>query len=164
MAGEATAIGDALGLALSSLNNVKSKNKIIILLTDGANTEGKLDPLQVASAAKEIGIKVYTIAVGSESGAVPFPGPFGVQQVRLEVDEKLLKEVASLTGGQYFRAGDTEALERVYKTIDALEKTEVKVASYHNYEERFSVFLWIGFYCFLAQLILLASRLRRIPS
>ena len=164
MAGEATAIGDALGLALSSLNSVKSKNKIIILLTDGANTEGKLDPLQVAQAAKEIGIKVYTIAVGSESGVVPFPGPFGVQQVRLEVDEKLLKEVASLTGGQYFRAGDTEALERVYKTIDSLEKTEVKVASYHNYEERFSVFLWIGFYCFLAQLILLASRLRRIPS
>lgn len=164
MAGEATAIGDALGLALSSLNSVKSKNKIIILLTDGANTEGKLDPLQVAQAAKEIGIRVYTIAVGSESGVVPFPGPFGVQQVRLEVDEKLLKEVASLTGGQYFRAGDTEALERVYKTIDSLEKTEVKVASYHNYEERFSVFLWIGFYCFLIHLILLASRLRRIPS
>lgn len=164
MAGEATAIGDAMGLALSSLRTVKSKSRIIVLLTDGANTEGKLDPLQVARAAKETGVKVYTVGVGSDSGLVPFPGAFGIQQVRLELDEKLLKEVASMTGGQYFRAGDTEALEKVYKTIDALEKTEVKVASYHNYEERYASFLWLGLYCFLAYGILMASRLRRVPS
>lgn len=163
VAGEATAIGDALGLALNSLKDIKSKNKIIVLLTDGENTAGELDPLQIANLAKEIGIKIYTIGVGS-SGYVPFPGPFGVQKVKMDLDEPLLKKIASETGGLYFRAQNTEGLIKVYKTIDKLEKTEVKLTSYHNYEEKYASFLWLGFICFMTHIVLLASRFRRVPS
>ena len=162
MAGESTAIGDALGLAISSLKDIKSKNKIIVLLTDGANTAGKLDPLQVMGAAKELKIKIYSIGVGS-SGYVPVPGPFGLQKVKFELDETLLKKMAKETGGVYFRAKSTEGLVDVYKTIDSLEKTEVKIASYHNYDEKFMSFLWVSFYCLIIFSLLSASRFRRVP-
>lgn len=162
MAGEATAIGDAIGLAINSIKDLKSKNKVIILLTDGANTAGKIDPIQVTGAAKELGIKIYTVGVGSD-GLVPVPTPFGLQNVRMKLDEDLLRKMAQETGGQYFKAQDTGTLVKVYETIDKLEKSEVKVTSYHNYEEQYAAFLWWGFYLLMAELLVSASRFRRIP-
>ena len=120
MAGEATAIGDAVGVALNRLKGLESKSKIIILLTDGSNTSGKLDPLEVSNVAKALGVKIYTIGVGSD-GLVPFPTDFGYQKVKVEIDEKLLKKIAGDTEGKYFRAKDTEGLAEIYKTIDQLE-------------------------------------------
>lgn len=162
MAGEATAIGDALGLAINGLKEIKSKNKIVVLLTDGDNTAGKLDPLQMLGVAKELGIKIYTVGVGS-TGYVPFPGPFGLQQVKLDLNEGLLKKMAESTGGLYFKASDTEGLKDVYQKIDSLEKTEVKIASYHNYDEKYASFLWFGFFALVAYVFLSASPLRKVP-
>ena len=123
MAGDSTAIGDALGVAVNRLKDLKSNSKIIILLTDGANQAGSLDPLDAARAAQALGVRIYTIGVGSNK-PVPFPTEFGYRDVRFELDEGLLKEVASITRGRYFRANNTETLSEVYKTIDKLEKTE----------------------------------------
>lgn len=162
MAGQATAIGDALGLAINALKEVKSKNKLIILLTDGENTAGSLDPLQMTSLAKDLGMKIYTIGVGS-TGRVPVKTRFGIQHFEMHLDEPLLKRIASETGARYFRAQDTESLVKIYDTIDQLEKTELKVTSYHNYEERYGLFLWVSFVFLLLQTLLSATRFRRVP-
>ena len=162
MAGQATAIGDALGLAINALKEVKSKNKLIILLTDGENTAGSLDPLQMTSLAKDLRMKIYTIGVGS-TGRVPIKTRFGIQHVEMHLDEPLLKRIASETGARYFRAQDTESLVKIYGTIDQLEKTELKVTSYHNYEERYVLFLWVSFISLLLYTLLSATRFRRVP-
>ena len=164
---QATAIGDALALAVDRLKDAESKSKVIVLLSDGENTAGVISPDQAADAAVEFGIKVYCIGVGS-TGMAPFPGVdrFGrtvlaAQQVRL--DEATLKSIAEKSGGKYFNAKDTEALKQVYAEIDKLEKTEIEGQLYTEYRESFGYPMLIGVACVLLTLILESTRLRSLP-
>lgn len=130
MAGDGTAIGDAIGLAVKGLRDRPEKSRIIILLTDGEDTASSIPPMQAAQMAKEYGIRIYTIGVGSK-GQVPYPDQRGrVMMVRMNLDEGLLSSIADETGGKYFRAGDMASLRDVYKHIDTLEKTEVETREY----------------------------------
>lgn len=122
LAGKTTAIGDAIGIAVKRFQNVPSKERIIILLTDGANTSGTLKPLQAAKLAKEEGIKIYTIGLGAEADPLALASGFAMANV--DLDEETLKQIANLTGGQYFRATDTQSLHAIYRTIDSLETVQ----------------------------------------
>jgi Ca-activated chloride channel family protein len=128
MAGDGTAIGDAIGLSVKKLRERPEGSRILILVTDGENTEGSLPPKLAAQLAAHEGIRIYTIGVGSK-GLVPFMEDGRMTQVKMEIDEKLLTEVAAITGGEYFRATDTSALEQIYQRIDALEKTQAESRS-----------------------------------
>lgn len=123
MAGNATAIGDAVGLAVRTLRERPKGSRVLILLTDGEDNASRIAPLEAAKLAKQYGIKVYTIGIGKK-GTVPFPTPFGYQMVSVSLDEDLLKEIAVITDGQYFSATDKSGLESIYAQINALEKTE----------------------------------------
>jgi Ca-activated chloride channel family protein len=125
MAGDGTAIGDAIGLGVKKLRERPEGSRVLILVTDGENTEGSLPPQLAAKLAAHEGIRIYTIGVGSK-GLVPFYEDGRMTQVKMEIDEELLKEIASITGGEYFRATDTGALEQIYQRIDALEKTQAE--------------------------------------
>ncbi len=166
MAGKKTAIGSAIAVGTKRLKDLPAPSKILILLTDGENTAGKVMPLQAAEAAKELGIKIYTIGVGTR-GKAPFAvqGLFGqqIQHIHVSIDEELLKKIADLTGGRYFRATDTESLEKIYQTIDQLEKTEAKVKEYHEYEEHFMLFLIPALFLFFLEFVLARTRLQRLP-
>lgn len=141
MAGDGTAIGDGLGLAARRMDGVEAKSKIVILLTDGANTSGILDPKAATDAAKALGIKVYTILVGSD-GPVPFPDGRGfVQYVEMHTDPQLLTYIADTTGGKFFRASDTDALKEIYKTIDKLETTEREAVIFARRQDEFAWFV-----------------------
>ncbi len=143
---DGTAIGDAISLAVEKLNSLdarqqaKLKSKVIILLTDGENNAGQLEPVQAAELANTMGIKIYTIGVGT-TGEAPFPvtQPFTgrqmFQMMEVKIDEATLTEVAEITGGKYFRATDTDSLQRIYSEIDKLEKTEVESKHYVDYRE-----------------------------
>lgn len=143
---DGTAIGDAISLAAEKLNALdarqdeKVKSKVIILLTDGENNAGVVEPIQAAELAETLGIKVYTIGVGTKGEApVPVTDPFsGQQTVRwmpVNIDEATLQKVADLTHGKYFRATDTDSLEKIYDEIDSLEKTKVEAKHYTDYRE-----------------------------
>ncbi|MBI4410945.1 MAG: VWA domain-containing protein [Deltaproteobacteria bacterium] len=164
--GDGTAVGNGLATAVKRLKNQPTKSKIIILLTDGRNNAGEIAPLTAAAIAKEFGIKVYTIGVGSK-GPVPYPEqtPFGVRKVyaELDLDEDTLKEIAQITGGQYFRATDTGELEEIYGTIDQLEKTEVKVKEYSEYFELYPWFLAAGLLFLVMEVLLAQTLFVRIP-
>lgn len=124
MAGNATAIGDAIGLGVKSLKNRPEGSRAIILLTDGEDNASKISPIEAAKLAKEFGIRIYTIGIGKE-GPVPYPTPSGhTVMVEIPIDEALLKEIAEITGGEYFKATDKHSLQSIYQKIDALEKTE----------------------------------------
>lgn len=143
-AGERTAIGDAIGISLKRLADIKSKSNIIILLTDGQSNAGELSPETAAEIAREKGVKIYTIGVGTR-GKAPFlvKDPlFGERYVyqRVNIDEDTLKAIADKTGGRYFRAENLESLAAVYDTIDKLEKTEVKVDIFADYSE---IYPWL---------------------
>lgn len=144
-----TAIGMGLGSAVNRLKDSKAKSKVIILLTDGVNNAGFVDPKTATELAKEIGIKVYTIGIGT-NGMAPFPwskdprtGKLSFRNQKVEIDEKLLKFVANETQGKYFRATDNTTLKEIYDEIDKLEKTKIEEFKYYNYSEkyRFLVFL-----------------------
>lgn len=162
MAGDATAIGDGLATAVNRLRPVEAKSKVAILLTDGGNTAGRVDPLAAAEAARTMGVKVYTIGVGSE-GEDAKVGSSGGGGQRVDIDEDLLSKIAIDTGGRYFRAADTETLVNVYKTIDTLEKTPSTVTDYAGKEELFHPFAAVAGFFLAAELLLSASRFRRIP-
>ena len=166
IAGDSTAIGSAIGVAVKRLKDLKAKSRVIILLTDGRNNAGSLSPLQAAQIARTYGIKIYTIGVGSR-GKAPFlvDSIFGKQYIYqdVEIDEKTLQEIAQLTGAKYFRATDRETLEDIYSQIDSLEKSEVKILDHSEYKEVFHYFLLAGLFVFLVELILTNTRLRRIP-
>ena len=125
MAGDGTAIGDAIGLGVKKLRERPEGSRVLILVTDGENTEGSLPPKLAAQLAAHEGIRIYTIGVGSK-GLVPFFENGQLTQVKMEIDEDLLTEIAGMTGGAYFRATDTDALEKIYQRIDALEKTQAE--------------------------------------
>ena len=166
MAGDSTAIGSALGTCIKRLKELKSKSKVVILLTDGRNNAGRVSPETAAEIAKTFNIKTYTIGVGTE-GEVPFlvDTIFGKKYVyqRVDLDEVTLKEIADVTGGQYFKATNTKALEEIYNQIDKLERTKVEVKEYMEYEELFGWFLLPGLACILLEIVLAHTRFRKIP-
>ncbi|MFK8114327.1 MAG: VWA domain-containing protein [Rubripirellula sp.] len=143
---DGTAIGDAISLAVEKLSSLdqrqseKVKSKVVILLTDGENTAGAIDPLQAAGLAKALDIRIYTIGVGTK-GRAPFPirrnrnGSITVDYMEVTIDEEMLKGIANETGGKYFRATDTSSLEDIYESIDELEKTKVETQQFMNYRE-----------------------------
>ena len=136
-----TAIGMGLATAVNRIKDSRAKSKIIILLTDGVNNAGFIDPQTASELALEYGIKTYTIGLGTNGMALsPVAlnnGVFQYGRVQVEIDEELLKEIAEVTGGKYFRATDNRKLKAIYKEIDALEKTEVEEFKFYNYEEKF---------------------------
>lgn len=152
-----TAIGVGLGVAINRLKDSEAKSKVIILLTDGVNNSGDLDPITAAQIAKEYGIRVYTIGVGQE-GMAPFPvsTAFGtvMRSVPVEIDEELLTQIAEITGTKYFRAKDQEELERIYEEIDLLEKSKVRVLEYRidPPEKYYALLIW-------ALILILVSKL-----
>lgn len=124
MAGNATAIGDALGLSVRTLRERPEGSRVVVLLTDGEDNASSIPPLEAAKLAKKYGIRIYTIGVG-KNGTVPFPTQFGgYAMAKVSIDEDLLREIAAQTGGQYFLATDKKALESIYSKINQLEKTE----------------------------------------
>ncbi len=136
---QGTAIGMGLATAVNRLKDSKTKSKVIILMTDGVNNTGEIDPYLALELAKEFGIKVYTIGLGT-NGYARTPvgmtnGRLIFQNAKVEIDEKLLQKIADETGGKYFRATDNGKLEKIYKEIDKLEKTEIKELKYYNYKE-----------------------------
>ncbi len=139
---QGTAIGSALGLAVRRLSQTEAKSKVIVLLSDGRNNRGELDPLTAAQLAKEYGIRVYTIGAGSpESTTIP-GALFPVQSEA--IDEDMLKKVAGTTGGRYYLATDTDALMSAYKEINALETTEIDLGDYYEFKEAFMPYLILG--------------------
>jgi len=164
---DGTAIGSAIATSVTRLQKSKAKSKVVILLTDGMNNSGKVDPLSAAKAAKAFGIKIYTIGAGTK-GLAPFPvmdiwGRKVHQRVRIDMDEETLKEIAGITGAKYFRATDTETLRRVYKEIDTLEKTKIEEIRYKEYAEFFGHFLIAGLVLLAVQLFLTQTVFLQIP-
>ena len=137
---DGTAIGDGLATAVSRLKDSEAISKVVILLTDGLNNAGSVDPYTAAEMAKLFGIRVYTIGVGSY-GTAPYPvqTPFGtqIQQMKVEIDEKLLASVAGMTGGKYFRATSNQKLDEVYQEIDKLERSKIEVTEFRRLHEEF---------------------------
>ena len=138
-----TAIGMGLGSSVNRLKESKAKSKVIILLTDGVNNTGNIDPRTATELAKELNIKVYTIGIGT-NGMADFPwskdprtGKLNFRKQQVEIDEKLLQEIATATEGTYFRATDNESLKEIYDEIDTLEKTKIEEFKYYNYQEKF---------------------------
>lgn len=153
-----TAIGMAIASSVNRLKNSQAKSKIVILLTDGLNNSGSVDPVTAASVAKTLGVKIYTIGVGKRGKApMPVDHPIFGRQVRMvdvDLDEDTLREVARLTGGVYYRATNPAALENIYKTIDQLEKSRISVKEYHQYNELYAWFLGAGLIILMLYLIL----------
>jgi Ca-activated chloride channel family protein len=164
---DGTAIGEAIAMGVDRLQEAKAKSRIMILLTDGANNAGETEPQQAARIAKALGIKIYTIGTGSR-GVAPVPvrmrdGSTVMRQMRVHIDEETLKEIASITDGQYFRATDSATLSDIYRLIDRLEKSANVVEQYQQYAERFAWFLLPALGLLLLEVILVNTRLRTIP-
>ncbi len=146
---DGTAIGMGLATAVNRLKESKAQSKVIILLTDGVNNAGFIDPKTAAELAVEFEIKTYTIGLGSNGNAlapvaIKPNGKFQYGLTKVEIDEELLKEIATKTGGLYFRATNTEKLQAIYNEIDKLEKTEIEEFKYYNYDEKFRPLVWIA--------------------
>ncbi len=167
MIADGTAIGMGIATAVNRLRDSNAKSKVIILITDGENNSGNIDPVTAAELAKSFGIKVYTIGVG-KGGMVPFPVDdplFGKRyvQANVEIDETTLKRIADITGGLFFRARDPKALSEIYERINKLEKSEVKVKEYRSYNEMFPIFLIPALLLLLLDILLRRTVLLRIP-
>ncbi len=162
---DGTAIGNGLATAVARLKDSDAKSKVVILLTDGMNNSGEVAPLMAAEIAKTYDVRVYTIGVGAMGEApYPFMTPWGVQiqNVKVEIDEDLLKQIATETGGKYFRATNNTKLMEIYSEINQMEKTRTTVDSFPVYSELFMRFALIALFALLAELIL-RILLRRMP-
>lgn len=164
---DGTAIGLGLATGVARLEKATGKSKVIVLLTDGRNNRGQIDPVTASRLAASLGIKVYTIGVGKE-GEAPYPidDPLMGKRyimVSADIDEDTLKQIAEATGGQYFRATDAGSLKWIFERIDALERTEIRVRGYTRKTERFAFFLYPGALCVALELLLGATFLRRLP-
>ncbi len=164
---DGTAIGSAIASASNRLKDKEAKTKLIVLLTDGDNNAGKVQPLTAAEAAKALGIRIYTIGAGTE-GEAPFPlqNAFGrtvYRNVLVKFDEKTLGEIAAMTNGQYFRATDTNSLRTIFAEIDKLEKTKVEVERTAQYRDLFHWVLVPGIACLLLEILLSHTVWRRLP-
>jgi len=163
---DGTAIGNAIANGVNRLKDSKSKSKVMILLTDGVNNRGEVDPLTAAQIAQKFGIRIYTVGVGTVGEApYPFQTPFGVryQMVPVEIDENILQQIAKITGGKYFRATDNRKLVQIYDEIDKLEKTRVEVTSYRQAKELFYGWAFIGLFLLVADIGLSRTYLRKLP-
>jgi len=163
---DGTAIGLGLANAVNRLRESKAKSKVIILLTDGVNNRGEIDPITAAQIAQSFGIRVYTVGVGT-IGEAPYPvqTPFGIryQMMPVEIDEKVLQQVAEMTEGKYFRATDNKKLRSIYQEIDRLEKTRIEVRSYRRYTELFYLFIMAALALLTADIVLSTTWLRKLP-
>ena len=163
---DGTAIGLGLANAVNRIKDSKAKSKVIILLTDGSNNSGDIAPITAAEIAKTFGVRIYTIGVGTRGVVnIPVQTPMGIQyqQVQSEFDEKSLQNIASLTGGKYFGATDNSKLRNIYKEIDQLEKTRIKVHEYNKKDEQFYVFSLLAFLFLTLEVLLRNTIFRRIP-
>ncbi len=164
---DGTAIGDAIAMAVNRLRDQPSKSKVIVLLTDGCNNMGKLSPLLAAETAKALGVKIYTIGAGIRGNApMPVKDDFGnthIVMVPSDVDEDTLGKIAQMTGGQFFRATDTEKLDETYAQIDRMEKTTHMVKHYEHVSELFAWALVPGLLVLGTGFVLEQTRFRRLP-
>jgi Ca-activated chloride channel homolog len=164
---DGTAIGAGLSACVNRLRDLKSKSKLIILMTDGQNNAGKIPPLTAAEAAQALSMKVYTIGVGTRGTApMPFVDMFGQKRHRMvpvDIDEKTLQAIADKTGGRYYRADSTDTLRRIYDEIDKLEKTEVEMKKYVRVTELFAWAVVPGLFLLLLELLLSHTVWRRLP-
>ena len=162
---DGTAIGNGLATAVARMKDSDAKSRVIILLTDGVNNRGEVDPSMAAEIAKTYGIRVYTIGVGRE-GEAPYPvmTPWGVeiQKLQVEIDEDLLKSIAEATGGRYFRATDNTKLAEIYSEINKMEKARTSVDSFPVYKELFGRFGIAALVCLLLELVI-RLLIRRMP-
>lgn len=163
---DGTAIGNGLATAIARLKDSPAKSRVIILLTDGVNNRGEIAPLMATEIAKTYGVRVYTIGVGA-MGVAPYPvmTPFGVQiqQVQVEIDEELLKQIADQTGGRYFRATDNTKMLEIYSEINRMETTRTIVDSFPVYKELFMKYALIALIALGLELFLRLFVIRRIP-
>ncbi|MCL1849952.1 MAG: VWA domain-containing protein [Bacteroidetes bacterium] len=150
---DGTAIGDGLGTAINRLRESEAKSKIIILLSDGVNNSGYIDPYSAAEIAKNMNIKVYTIGCGT-NGQAPYPTPYGTTMMNTEIDERLLQTIAQQTGGKYFRATNNDKLKAVYEEIDKMEKTILNETIFENKADMFFPFLLAGVILLVLNLLL----------
>jgi len=166
MIDDGTAIGDGLALATSRLKDSKAVSKVIILLTDGVNNMGSVDPLSAAEIAKLFGIRIYTIGIGT-MGYAPYPvqTPFGIQlqQMKVEIDENLLFKISRMTDGKYFRAQNISKLREIYKEIDKMEKTRIDVTEFRKKKEEFFPLILIAFVLLVLEGLLRYSVVKTIP-
>lgn len=163
---DGTAIGSGLATSVDRLRNSKSKSKVIILLTDGMNNGGLIDPSTALEIAKTFHVKVYTIGVGTEGYApTPVSTPLGIvmQSQKVSIDEKLLQNIATQTGGEYFRATDNESLEKIYSQIDKMEKSKVEITTFHHYSEKFYPFIFAALALLFAEIILQYTLFKKFP-
>jgi len=166
MIADGTAIGLALANGVNRLKDSKAKSRVMILLTDGVNNRGEIDPITAAKIAATYGIRVYTVGVGAQ-GEAPYPveTPFGIQRrlIPVDLDEKTLTGVADMTGGKYYRATDNKKLKAIYKEIDQLERTRIEVTAYKRYSEKYYNWLFLGLVALLFEVGLSSTILRKIP-
>lgn len=164
---DGTAIGMGLATAVNRLRSSEAKSKIIVLLTDGQNNRGEIDPLTAAQAAQAFAIRIYAVGAGTRGTALyPVDDPFfGRRYVPMQVniDEDMMKRIANMTSGMYFRATDRRSLEGIYKEIDRMEKTEIKVKEYTRYTELFQYFAGAALLLLLIEIGLSNTRYRKIP-
>jgi Ca-activated chloride channel family protein len=164
-----TAIGDGLSTALNQLRGIKSKSKIVILMTDGQNNAGNVIPLTAAQAAQALGVKVYTIGVGKQGmapmpvGRNPFTGEQVYQNEPVDIDEGTLQKIAQMTGGQYYRADNAKRFQQIYAQINKLEKTEEVINKFTQYRELFPWVLSLGLILLLAEVALGQTVYRKLP-
>jgi Ca-activated chloride channel family protein len=166
--GDATAIGSALATCANRLRDVKSKSKIIVLLTDGANNAGKITPLAAAEAAHALGIKIYTIGAGSADVARfpmrdPFTGRINYTTIPVDIDNDALQKIADIGGGKFYRAADYDTLKHVYQEINQLETNKATVKHFHHVKEYFFYALYPGLLILGLELALAHTRFRRVP-
>ena len=164
---DGTAIGDGIATSLNRLKEGKAKSKSIILLTDGSNNTGVVAPVTASEVAKELGVKIYTIGIGT-NGTAPYPtrtlsGRIEFQPQPVVIDEATLRTIADSTGGKYFRATGNRVLEEVFAEIDALEKTQMDVRHFSHTEDNYMLWAWIAFACFAIEAVLRYTVLRTIP-
>jgi Ca-activated chloride channel family protein len=163
---DGTAIGLGLANAVSRIKDSEAKSKVIILLTDGSNNAGDVAPLTAAEIAQSFGIRVYTVGVGTR-GMAPYPvqTPYGIryQNLPVDIDEDMLRKVAGLTGGTYFRATDNTKLKFIYQEIDQLEKTKLRVHQYSKKNEEYTPFLLVALLLLITEIVLRHTVLRRLP-
>lgn len=163
---DGTAIGNAIADGVNRLKDSHAKSRIIILLTDGENNAGEIDPLTAAQIAKTFGIRIYTVGVGTR-GEAPYPvnTPFGIryQMIKADIDEGMLQNIADMTGGAYFRATDTKTLQDIYNKIDKLEKSKVEITSYRQATELFYGWLGAGLFLVLFEFGLSKTVFRKVP-
>lgn len=163
---DGTSIGSGLATSVARLKGSSAKTKIVILLTDGENNGGLIDPAAAKEMAKTLGVKVYTIGVGSDGMApIPVQTPQGVVMhvEKVNIDEEMLTRMAEETGGKYFRAKDKAGLQAIYTEIDALEKTPIEITTYHRFTEKFFPFVLAALICLILEILLRYTVLRKFP-